>query len=280
MSEEKIEEPCEERYEEEQYEEEPGAEESGEEIFVEGTNLSIRIVLVEPVNEGNIGSVCRAMKNFGFNDLWLVRPCAMGDFARAMASHASDVLEEVISVGTLDEALQNVDMVIGTTGKPGGSIREHRRMPYFTPSQLSTMLEDKSGRVAILFGREDHGLANEDMERCDVVVTIPTAEEYPILNLSHAAAIVLYELCGVEGGDFPLASGEMMELLYTHFESLLIEVNHPDHKRDKTLLMIRRILGRAMLNKREYFSLMGVIRDIELALAHMEEGDTSWVENN
>jgi len=266
---------------EEEAELEGEAEEGGgEELFLETSNLTVRVVLVEPAFEGNVGSVCRAMKNFGFSDLWLVRPCPLGGAARAMASHATEVLEEVITVSTLEEALQNVDVVVGTTGKPGDTLKEHRRLPYFTPAELRTLLEDKKGRVAILFGRENCGLSNEELERCDVVVTVPASEEYPILNLSHAAAIVLYELCGLEGGDFPLASGDLMELLYSHFESLLTEVNHPDHKRDKTLLMIRRILGRAMLNRREYFTLMGVLRDIELALARMEETDASWIENN
>ncbi len=142
------------------------------------------------------------------------------------------------------------------------------------------MLEDKSGRVAIIFGREDHGLSVEELARCDVVISIPASDEYPILNISHAVAIVLYEIAGIEGGEFPLARAEMLDMLYRHFESLLTQINHPEHKRDKTLLMFRRIIGRAMITNREYYSLMGVLRDIELALARMEEGDTSWVENN
>jgi tRNA/rRNA methyltransferase len=255
-------------------------EEFGEVLILDNKNLNLRVVLVEPVSEGNVGSVCRAMKNFGFNDLWLVKPCLLGDFAKAMASHARDVLEEVITVGSLDEALQGCDLVVGTTGKPGESARQHIRVPYFTPSELRTMLEDKSGRVAILFGREDHGLSAGELSRCDIVINIPASDEYPILNMSHAVAIVLYEIAGIEGGDFPLASSEMLDLLYGHFENLLEEVNHPEHKRDKTLLMFRRVIGRAMLTNREYFSLMGVLRDIELALARMEESDTSWVENN
>jgi TrmH family RNA methyltransferase len=255
-------------------------EEYGEVLIIDDRNLNVRVVLVEPASEGNVGSVCRAMKNFGFSDLWLVNPCKLGDFAKAMASHARDVLEEVITVGSLDEALHGCDLVIGTTGKPGESTKQHLRVPYFTPSELRTMLEDKSGRVAILFGREDHGLSVAELARCDIVLNIPAADEYPILNISHAVAIVLYEIAGMEGGDFPLASGEMLDLLYHHFENLLVEINHPEHKRDKTLLMLRRIIGRAMINQREYFTLMGVLRDIELALARLEESDTSWVENN
>jgi tRNA/rRNA methyltransferase len=251
-----------------------------EEILVDGKMLNVRIILVEPASEGNVGSICRAMKNFGFNDLWLVNPCQLGDFAKAMASHAQDILEEVITVSSLADALEGIDLVIGTTGKPGEYNRNHLRVPYFMPSELRTMLEDKSGRAAIIFGREDHGLNTEELGRCDVVVSIPTSDDYPVMNISHAAAIVLYELAGMEGGDFPLASGEMLDLLYHNFESLLTTVNHPEHKRDKTLLMLRRIIGRAMINQREYYTLMGVLRDIELALARMEETDTSWVENN
>ncbi len=180
-------------------------EEFGEVLITDDKGLSVRIILIEPASEGNVGSICRAMKNFGFNDLWLVKPCKLGDFAKAMASHARDVLEEVITVGTLDEALQGCDLVVGTTGKPGESMRQHIRVPYFTPSELRTMLEDKSGRVAILFGREDHGLSAEELSRCDIVINIPASDEYPVLNISHAVAIVLYEIAGIEGGDFPLA---------------------------------------------------------------------------
>lgn len=243
--------------------------------------LHIRVVLVEPAFEGNVGSVCRAMKNFGFSDLVMVRPCELGNFSRAMASHAQDLLAEAVIVDTIDEALEGVNVTVGTTGKPGSSNREHIRMPCYTPSELKTILEDKQGTVALLFGREDHGLTNEIIERCDIVITIPTADEYPVMNLSHAVTVVLYELSDVKGGEFLLADGEMMEILYQHVEQLLDNIHHPEHKKDKTSIMIRRILGRAMLSPREYFTLMGVLRDIELALSRSkEEHDTSWVENN
>lgn len=220
------------------------------------------------------------MKNFGFTDLVMVRPGKLGDFAKAMASHAQDLLESAAVIDTLEEALEGVSITVATTGKPGSSNREHARMPFFSPAELQTMLEDKQGTVALLFGKEDHGLPNEVVERCDVLLTIPTSDEYPVLNLSHAV-IVLYELAGIKGGDFPVADAEMMEVLYQHVEQMLESVSHPEHKRDKTSLMIRRILGRAMISPREYFTLMGVLRDVELAVARVkEEHDTSWVENN
>lgn len=247
----------------------------------EETPLHIRVVLVEPAFEGNVGSVCRAMKNFGFDDLVMVRPCELGNFARAMASHAQDLLESATIVDSVEEALEGVSITVGTTGKPGSSAREHIRMPFFSPSELKTMLEDKQGTIALLFGKEDHGLPNEVLERCDVVLTIPTSDEYPVMNLSHAVTVVLYELFDARGGDFLLADGEMQDILYQHVEQLLESINYAEHKKDKTAIMIRRILGRAMISPREYFTLMGMIRDIELALARAEgEKDTSWVENN
>ena len=247
----------------------------------EETPLHIRVVLIEPAFEGNVGSVCRAMKNFGFDDLVMVNPCELGNFAKAMASHAQDLLAEATIVGSVEEALEGVNITIGTTGKPGSSAREHVRMPCFSPRELKTMLEDKQGTVALLFGKEDHGLPNEVIERCDVVLTIPTSDEYPVMNLSHAVTVVLYELSDTAGGDFLLADGEMQEILYQHVEQLLESINYAEHKKDKTSIMIRRILGRAMISPREYFTLMGLIRDIELALARAEgEKDTSWVENN
>jgi len=245
------------------------------------TPLRIRVVLVEPAIEGNVGSVCRAMKNFGFDDLVMVRPCKLGDYAKAMASHAQDLLGRAAIVDSVEEALVGVNLTIGTTGKPGSSSREHSRMPYFSPVELRSMLEDKQGTVALLFGKEDHGLPNEVIERCDVVMTIPASDEYPVLNLSHAVTVVLYELAEIRGGDVLLADSEMQEILYQHIEELLENIRHPEHKQDKTALMIRRILGRAMISPREYFTLMGVIRDIELALDRVkQEQDTSWVENN
>ena len=245
------------------------------------TPLNIRVVPVEPASEGNVGSVCRALKNFGFDDLVLVKPCKLGDYAKAMASHAQDLLERATLVDSVEEALEGVNLTIGTTGKPGSSSREHSRMPYFSPAEVKTMLEDKQGTVALLFGKEDHGLPNEIIQRCDVVLTIPTSDDYPVINLSHAVTVVLYELAGIKGGDFLMADSEMLEILYQHIEQLLENIHHPEHKQDKTSLMIRRIIGRAMISPREYFTLMGVLRDIELALDRIkQEQDTSWVENN
>lgn len=228
--------------------------------------ISIRVVLVEPLYEGNVGSVCRAMKNFGFKDLVLIRPCPLGDFSKAMAMHAQDLLASARVVDTFDEAVEGADLLVATTGKPGARITGHVRHPYFNPRELKAMLKEKSGTVALIFGREDCGLVNDILERCDVVAYIPTSNQYPIMNLAQAVSIFLYELSGFEGGNVALAGKEKMDRFYGHYRMLLEDIGYPKHKKDKTLMMLRRIYGRAMLNVREYFTMMGVLHEIELAL--------------
>jgi tRNA/rRNA methyltransferase len=234
---------------------------------------TVRVVLVEPRYEGNVGSVCRAMKNFGFNDLVLVRPCPLGDFAKAMAMHAQDLLASARTVDTFDEAIEGADIVVGTTGKPGARQDGHVRYPFFNPKELREMLKDKAGTVALVFGREDWGLVNDILEICDIVAYIPTSVEYPIMNLSQAAAIFLYELSGFEGGNVALAGRELTDVLYEHYRKLLDDIDYPDFKKDKTMMMLRRIYGRAMLNEREYYTMMGVLHEIELALERAKKRD-------
>lgn len=228
--------------------------------------IALRVVLVEPLYEGNVGSVCRSMKNFGFRDLALVRPCGLGDFAKAMSSHAQDVLAAARSVEGFDEAVRGADILVATTGKPGSRASGHVRYPFYSPRELGAMLEGRSGTVALVFGREDSGLPNEIVERCDIVAHIPACGEYPIMNLAQAASIFLYELSGIRGGNVALADRESMGRLYGRYRALLDDIGYPGYKKDKTMMMLRRIYGRAMLNGREYFTMMGVLHEIGLAL--------------
>jgi len=228
--------------------------------------ISIRIVLVEPLYEGNVGSVCRAMKNFGFSELTLVKPCELGNFSKAMAMHAQDLLASARIVDTFEEAVKGVDVIVATTGKPGARMDGHIRNPYYNPKELREMLEEKSGIVALVFGREDCGIVNEIMEQCDIVAYIPTSIDYPIMNMAQAVSIFLYELSGFKGGNIALATRESMDLFYGHFDKLLDDIHYPEHKKDKTMMMLHRVYGRAMLNSRECYTMLGVLREIELAL--------------
>jgi tRNA/rRNA methyltransferase len=210
--------------------------------------------------------VARVMKNFGFHDLVLVNPCKIEDFGLAMAAHARDVLQMSRSFSSLQEALEGVSLVVGTTGKrlenEQHHLRLHLRVPCLTPAELAEKLNGKEGEVALLLGREDCGLCSEELAICDMVVSIPTAMEYPIMNLSHAAAVLFYELSRVENGSFDLASRETLLLLLERSRKLLQEVSYPEHKLEFTVLMLRRIFGRAELTEREARTLLGVIKNL------------------
>jgi len=226
----------------------------------------ISVVLVEPLHEGNVGFTARAMKNFGFSHLVLVSPCPLGDHARACASHAADVLEHAEEM-TLDRVFAAHDLTVATTGELSKSVCHSIRMPFFSPKELREHLKDAGGQVAILFGRENWGLSNAEVERCDMICTIPGASEYPILNLSHAVAVLCYELANLPPPPYRIASRYEMECLYRHMDLMLDRVDHPAHKRKNTLIMMRRILGRTRLTTREVSTIHGLLRRAEW---HME----------
>jgi TrmH family RNA methyltransferase len=222
----------------------------------------IDIVLVAPLYEGNVGFAARVMKNFGFSRLVLTDPCTLGMEAHTRASHAKDVLDSA-EVLSLDDVFSRSDLIIATTGEVSKSICTPMRMPYFQPSEIRELIADIDGRISILFGRENWGLNNEEILRSDVICTIPTAKEYPILNLSHAVGIICYELSHLQRGEYLLASREEMDHLYAHIDAYLDRIGHPSFKRKPTLLLIRRVLGRAKLTAREASTLHGLMRRSE-----------------
>lgn len=229
----------------------------------------ISIVLVEPLYEGNVGFTARVMKNFGFDHLVLVNPCALGDEAFMRASHARDVLDSARRM-TLDDVYREFDFVVATTGEVSKSVCTPMRMPYYTPAEVREVIADIDGSVAILFGRENWGLSNAELERANLICTIPTSEVYPILNLSHAVGILCYELAGLPRGTYLLAGPVEMESLYRHIDAFLDRIEHPDFKRENTLTLIRRVLGRTKLTTREVSTLHGLMRRAEWHLENKE----------
>jgi TrmH family RNA methyltransferase len=152
---------------------------------------SVRFVLVAPQHPGNVGAVARAMKNMGFGDLAIVAPAAWDpEQARWMAPGCDDVLARMGHFATLDEALVGASRVVGTTAR-------HRRggQPVIDPATLAERVRAESGTTAVLFGREDHGLSEADLDRCEAVLRIPTAE-HASLNLAQAALITAWCLRG------------------------------------------------------------------------------------
>ncbi|MBU1198057.1 RNA methyltransferase [Candidatus Micrarchaeota archaeon] len=155
----------------------------------------IRIVLVEPLYPVNLGSVARVMANFGCTQLYLVRPKVIANAeAIKYAKHARSILKRARTVEHLEEALHGMDWVVATTGVPARYRRKLKNC--WTPKEFADH-RTKKERIALVFGSEGTGLSKSDFDACDGVVSIPTNRRYRVLNLSHAVAVMLYELsCG------------------------------------------------------------------------------------
>ncbi|NLZ30211.1 MAG: RNA methyltransferase, partial [Methanomicrobiales archaeon] len=222
----------------------------------------ISIVLVEPLYEGNVGFAARVMKNFGFTRLVLVNPCPLGDEAIMRASHARDVLDGARRM-TVGEVYHEFDFIVATTGEVSASVCTPMRMPYYTPAEVREIVADIDGTVAVLFGRENWGLANREVMRADLICTIPASRAYPILNLSHAVGILCYELANLPRGTYPLAGRIEMESLYRHLGEFLDRIDHPEFKRKNTTILLRRLFGRTRLTTREVSTLHGLMRRAE-----------------
>ena len=227
-------------------------------------------MLVEPKYEGNVGSVARAMKNFGLSILVLVKPCDLGEDARRRAMHGLDVLQAAKSFDTLDAALEGADLVVGTTGIDTKSEKKFLRIPL-TPREFTDKMKEVDGRVAILFGREDYGLLTDELKKCDLLVTVPTDPTYPILNVAQSAVILFYELYQKPGRSTGRKASAMEKgKLHDAFEDLLAATDYPAHKVERTKVMFRRLVGRAAPSKWEFHALMGVLARAEKRIKRLE----------
>jgi len=220
------------------------------------------IILVEPKYSGNIGSVARVMKNFDFHNLYLVNPCDLNDEGYRRAMHAVDILENAKIFQSFEDAIKDVDFLIATSSIETTSEKKYLRNPMYLP-EFSKKIYEIEGNIGLVFGREDYGLYNDEIKKCDLLLKIPTSNVYPSMNLSHAVAIVLYTLY-IEGFT-PRKPRHIdkieKEHLYQFFRELLDIIEYPEHKKDKTYIMFKRILSRAMLSKWEYHTLMGILNN-------------------
>lgn len=232
---------------------------------------ALRIVLVEPKEEGNVGAVARSMRNFDVTDLVLVNPCSLGNEAQKRAMHGRDVLQTAKTVPRIATALRGIDVIVGTSGVDTESEKRFARIAI-TPRELASRIATTRGRVALVFGREDFGLLDEELRMCDLLVTIPASRGYPILNISHAVAVVLYELfaAGLSTRGPREASGLEKENLHGAFASLLDATDYPPHKRSRTKIMFRRLVGRAVPTKWEFHALMGVFQRATKRIRRLE----------
>ncbi|MDV0444956.1 tRNA (cytidine(34)-2'-O)-methyltransferase [Methanimicrococcus sp. At1] len=227
---------------------------------------NLRIILVEPLYQGNVGSVCRVMKNFGFTELYLVNPCPLEGEARAMSSHAIDVLQNAKICLTIEEAVAGYDVVIGTTGMRAQKGCDHIRTPAMAPGVLREKMEEfhPETKFALLFGREDIGFTNDELAYCSMIATVPSSHIYPVMNLSHAVGIMVYELSGARlTGKYKTTDFKEFNAMCAHFEDVLKDMEFDPFKQEKMALMMKRIFARAELTPCEAKTLRGIFRNIQ-----------------
>jgi tRNA/rRNA methyltransferase len=155
--------------------------------------MNILFILVEPAVPENVGSAARAIHTMGFGSMRLINPCEfLSGPARWLAHGSNEILEKAIVYSSLEKALMDVDFAIATTAKD-----RHVKADYYPPDQLSDIIQKKGSTVdtvAIVFGREESGLSNEEIALCDIVSSVPMKNLYPSLNLAQAVMVFAYEL--------------------------------------------------------------------------------------
>ena len=228
---------------------------------------NIKIVLVHPRGSGNIGSIARAMKNFGARELAIVGKARTRSFwAKAMAVHGRDVLSEAACYGTLRDAISDCTLIVGTTCR-AGLYRDHSQDARVVAPKIADAA--RSGKVALIFGPEDHGLTNKDIEPCQLLLTIPSHPDYQSLNVAQAAVVCLYEiylalLAPERDQEIQRAQAEQIERLFDIMRASLLKIGFLDSENpEHMLLAFRRSLGRSVLEDKEVRILTGLFRQIE-----------------
>ena len=236
---------------------------------------NIAIVVVEPQGERNLGAIARAMKNMGLNQLILVNPqCDHQSLeAQKMAVHAKEILFAAQIVDSLSTALADFQRVIATTAR-----ERTLRSPLEPPRQALPWLLEANLKSALVFGREDSGLSNEELNQAHRFVRIPVHPQYESLNLSQAVAVCAYELYQAsldptvnipplqfESSSPPsLATTAQLDGYYQHLEKTLLEIQvlYP-HTATNKMAKLRRIYQRAQLNGEEVALLRGILGQID-----------------
>jgi tRNA/rRNA methyltransferase len=236
---------------------------------------NISIVLYKPKYAGNIGSVARAAKNMGISNIIVAAAAGFDrEEMQQRSTHlAADVLDQIQYIERLDEALGGFHYIVGTTARLGKA-----RGPFISPRAAAQNIADISqkNKVALLFGPEDTGLANEELRLCQAVVTIPTSREFTSLNLSHAVMILCYEIftassAAAAGAQATprLARSEELEGMYGQIKTLLadIEFINPENP-DYWMMHLRRFFARSALLSREVGIVRGVCRQLQWYAHH------------
>jgi len=237
----------------------------------------IRVVLVNTSHPGNIGAAARALKNMGLHQLYLVEPKDYpANQAVWRAANAVDVLDSAIVVKDLDAAIAGCSLVVGTSAR-------ERRIPWplMNPRECGIRVWQEAAEhdVAIIFGREDRGLTNEELHKCTYHVHIPSNTDYSSLNIACAVQVLCYEirmasLADKNGSlpsfnewDQPPAKIKDLELYFEHLEQVLVDINFHDRENPRqTMARLRRLYGRIRLDEMELSILRGVLTAVRNAV--------------
>jgi len=231
---------------------------------------NVAIVLYKPKYPGNIGSAARCAMNMGIEKLLVVgHPDPDEEAIRQMATHvAAPVVERIRYFADLPEALGEFQYVVGTTARRGNS---NLRVAMVKPREMAQTVAELSGNneIALVFGPEDRGLTNRELQYCHLLVSIPTSDRFRSLNLSHAVMILCYEIftasmAGKESFSPRLATSRELEDMYAHLKETLIKIDflwadNPDHR----LIAIRRFLSRVRLLSKDVKIIRGICRHLD-----------------
>ena len=227
------------------------------------TNLdNIRVILFEPREPGNIGSAARALKGMGLSQLYLVNPIPFLEAKPTwyMAHGATDIIENCCVVETLDDALEGIQFLVGTTHRR----RDPRLPPSVSAREAAQEITTISQRqqVGLLFGREDFGLSTSQISRCQLIASVPMAAKNPSLNLAQAVQVFAYEVFLASAGDIPPSELEYadvneIEAFYGRITNLLqrIGVTPYNHDWETFLKSLRRVFSRTQLEQRDIATL-------------------------
>lgn len=247
------------------------------------------VILVKSQHPGNLGAVCRTMLNYGFTKLRLIEPqCEINcDEARNRAKHAGRILDEAGIFSTWEEAVEDCNLVIGTSGK-----REYGNRTVFrhflNPWDVAELGPDNSGKIAIVFGEEGMGLSTPELTKCDLLMTLPTWEGYPIANLSHAVNTTLYEIHRhhilVQGASEGVAdhlqlertiSPEIRKLLRQAIREFSYSLTGDDARKETYSTLFSRVIMRGMPLDTEAHRLLGAFVEATTAMQKQADDD-NW----
>jgi tRNA/rRNA methyltransferase len=238
---------------------------------------NVTVVLSRPKYSGNVGSVARCAKNMGVEKIIVVNgQNLLEPEMLQMSTHcAADVVSQIQYFGNLGDALAPFQYIVGTTSRKGSA-----RGPVISPRELAEQLVRLSheNEIALLFGSEDKGLANEELRYCNAIVTIPTAGDFKSINLSHAVMILCYEILTArlektEAFVPRMATAGEVEGMYAHLKAILTRIGflNPENP-DYWMMHIRRFLSRTKLFSREVKIIRGICRQIDWSIDNLGAG--------